>query len=72
MRLKDFEVQAIKDAVNSMDRDAVVYLFGSRVDDNKRGGDIDLIIISSKLILEISIKFIQRSQKHLKSRKLIS
>lgn len=49
MRLKEFEVRAIKDAVYSLDKTANVYLFGSRTDDNKRGGDIDLLIISKKL-----------------------
>jgi len=29
--------------------DAKIYLFGSRVDDRKRGGDIDLLIISKTL-----------------------
>lgn len=49
MRLKNEEVKAIKDAVAFLDRDAEVYLFGSRVDENKRGGDIDLLVISQKL-----------------------
>jgi predicted nucleotidyltransferase len=43
MRLKPEEVAAIKDAAaESFGETAVVRLFGSRVDDSERGGDIDL------------------------------
>ena len=49
MRLKDFEQCAILSAVKSLDKDACVYLFGSRVDDSKKGGDIDLLILSNNL-----------------------
>jgi uncharacterized protein len=49
MRLKQFEIAAIRSTVSSLDQKAAVYLFGSRVDDTKRGGDIDLLIISDKL-----------------------
>ena len=42
MRLEPEEVDGILVAVRSFDPDAQVYLFGSRVDDRKRGGDIDL------------------------------
>lgn len=45
MRLKPNEVDAIKAAaLEAFGADAVVRLFGSRVDDRKRGGDIDLIV----------------------------
>ena len=43
MRLTSAEVSAIKAAARSAFGDtAVVRLFGSRVDDGARGGDIDL------------------------------
>lgn len=49
MRLKEFEIKAIKDIIKEFDKDAKVYLFGSRADHDKRGGDIDLLIMSDKL-----------------------
>jgi predicted nucleotidyltransferase len=49
MRLKDSEQAAILSAVKGMDGNASVYLFGSRVDDTKKGGDIDLLILSDCL-----------------------
>jgi predicted nucleotidyltransferase len=49
MRLTDFERRTIVDAVSSLDPDAEVWLFGSRANDAARGGDIDLLVISSKI-----------------------
>lgn len=49
MRLKQQEVNAIKECVREADVDARVYLFGSRTDDSKRGGDIDLLVLSRKI-----------------------
>lgn len=54
MRLSDNEVNAIKDVVGSIDKDAHIYLFGSRVHNDKKGGDIDLLILSHKLMQEDS------------------
>lgn len=50
MRLNEYEVNAIKDTIHSFDSNANIYLFGSRVYDHKKGGDIDLLIISDILI----------------------
>lgn len=49
MRLKDSEQEAILSAVKGLDNNASVYLFGSRVDDTKKGGDIDLLVLSDRL-----------------------
>ena len=46
-------------SVKSIDRTASVYLFGSRTDDQKKGGDIDIAILSKHINLKekIEIKF---------------
>lgn len=49
MRLKDYERDVILSAVKRLDNNARVYLFGSRVDDTKKGGDIDLLVFSNSL-----------------------
>ena len=49
MRLRELEKKSIVKAIKAVDPDARIYLFGSRVDDNRRGGDIDLLIITGKL-----------------------
>jgi len=45
MRLTNDEVKMIKKAFIESFEDGKIYLFGSRVDDTKRGGDIDLYIV---------------------------
>jgi len=49
MRLTQKEVKLLKETLTSLSKDAKLYLFGSRVDDTKRGGDIDLLVVSSVL-----------------------
>lgn len=45
MRLTEFEINAIKQSAQEIFGAKVeVFLFGSRVDDAKKGGDIDLYI----------------------------
>ena len=57
MRLKPSEIEAIKAATAAaFGSTAVVRLFGSRVHDNLRGGDIDLHIESDQLIDEWSAR----------------
>ncbi|MFO8089702.1 MAG: nucleotidyltransferase domain-containing protein [Desulfatiglandaceae bacterium] len=58
MRLTSHEKESIKKAVAEKDPGAVIYLFGSRVDDRARGGDIDILVLSNHLTLadKLSIK----------------
>ena len=65
MRLDNLQREALQNAVKDVKGD--VYLFGSRVDDNKRGGDIDLLIFSEedpfKLSQEVSVKFFMECEE---------
>lgn len=49
MRLTEFEAAAIKESIHKFDPGAKIYLFGSRADDTKKGGDIDLLVISKTI-----------------------
>ena len=59
MRITTSEISNLLSSIKCFDEDADVYLFGSRVDDDKRGGDIDIAILSNKIDLKkkIDIKF---------------
>ena len=62
MRLTNFEINSIKQTFNKVFNNGQIYLFGSRVDDLKRGGDIDLYIdldlqISTKVMIDLKSKF---------------
>lgn len=46
MRLNEHEQRVIKQVLQGIDPDARIFLFGSRANDQARGGDIDLLIES--------------------------
>lgn len=51
MRLTQQQIQLIRDITNQIVGNACrVYIFGSRLDDNQRGGDIDLLIELNEVI----------------------
>ncbi len=47
MRLESSEIKAIKQSINHfiIQDYYILYLFGSRTDQNKKGGDIDLLLV---------------------------
>jgi len=49
MRITEIEKYSIIEAVISKDPKARIWLFGSRSDDNKKGGDIDIGILSENI-----------------------
>ena len=60
MRLNDKDLEFIKKTIKKYIKDAKIYLFGSIIEDNKKGGDIDIFIITSQQIdfkTKVKIKF---------------
>jgi predicted nucleotidyltransferase len=49
MRLREEEVKVLKNTLYGLSAQAKLYLFGSRTDDSKKGGDIDLLVVSEHL-----------------------
>lgn len=65
MRLSDQERKLLYDKIKSFDPGAKVYLFGSRVHDHKKGGDIDILILTEvklpmEVITEIRYDFMEK------------
>jgi hypothetical protein len=60
MRLTAYEIKSIKESFLDVFEEGSISLFGSRVDDAQKGGDIDLYIQTpkEKATLENKIKFL--------------
>lgn len=50
MRIPKEQLEFLKKEIKATIPDAVIYLFGSRVDDTKKGGDIDIMILTNKKV----------------------
>ena len=58
LRLDEEEIRAIEVALQ--DVHAAVYLFGSRIDPQRRGGDIDLLVLTDAPTFETSQRIATR------------
>ncbi len=75
MRLTPQQQSAIRTtATETFGEEANVWLFGSRVDDNKRGGDIDLLIETNQsdvaAIVRAELAFLTKLQMKLGEQKI--
>jgi len=72
VRLSQFEIDSIIKSFQEVFEKGAIYLFGSRVDDNLKGGDIDLYIITSKenSSIDKKIKFLLALQDKIGEQKI--
>jgi predicted nucleotidyltransferase len=73
MRLNPDQVEIIRHATrDAFGSGAQVFLFGSRVDDNKRGGDVDLLIhpVQADHLLSRKMRFLGLLERQLGERKI--
>lgn len=75
MRLTSLQVTAIREATAEVFGGRTqVWLFGSRVDDSKRGGDIDLLvrpgIVATNQTLDHKLRFLAALERRLGERKI--
>ena len=74
MRLNEFQIEAItKLAQKHFGEGTTVYLFGSRTDENKKGGDIDLFISNEdekRLNIEAKVQFLAELKTKIGDRKI--
>ncbi len=60
MRLSKKEQNIIKDTMVSIFGEVTIYLFGSRMDISKKGGDIDLFVVSNNATFINKIKALSK------------
>ncbi len=70
MRLKNFQKQIIVNAIKNEDQKASVYLFGSRVDDEQLGGDIDILVLSSTIKFDEKLRIKKKIFESLEEQKI--
>ncbi len=72
LRLTNFEIQSIKQTFLDVFEEGEIYLFGSRVDDSLKGGDIDLYIkVKDKQgLLNKKIQFLAKVKEKIGDQKI--
>ncbi len=72
MRLTTLEHQAIKKYFLEVFKEGQIYLFGSRVDEQKKGGDIDLYIrpVDTKNLVHKKVDFLIKLKREIGDQKI--
>ena len=70
MRISEIEKTTIVNAILEKDKNAQIFLFGSRTDDFKKGGDIDILIQSDEIGLLEIVKIKSTVFKYLPEQKI--
>ena len=70
MRISEIEKTTIVNAILEKDRNAQIFLFGSRTDDFKKGGDIDILVQSDEIGLLEIVKIKSTVFKYLPEQKI--
>ena len=72
MRLSKEYRDTIKQTFYEVFGDGKIYLFGSRVDDNQKGGDIDLYLVVDKKLqsFDNKLKFLAKIKRKLGEQKI--
>jgi len=67
MRLKQNEIKIINKTILNIFQESKIYLFGSRIDDTKKGGDIDIFVLplNRNNLFEKKIKTIAKLKNQL-------
>lgn len=70
MRLSKTDQQAIIDSVKLYDKNAKIFLYGSRVNPNLLGGDIDLLIVSHSIEFSQKIEILVKIKEKIGEQKI--
>jgi len=72
MRLTQKQISAIKSNFQTFFNEGKIYLFGSRLDDSRKGGDIDLYISTQdrRKLVEKKINFLVGLQREIGEQKI--
>ena len=70
MRISEIEKTTIVNAILEKDKNAQIFLFGSRTDDFKKGGDIDILVQSDEIGLLEIVKIKSTVFKYLPEQKI--
>jgi len=72
MRLTKYEIETIRKVFLNVFEHGRLYLFGSRIDDTKKGGDIDIYIepVDREKLLSKKINFLAQLKSYIGEQKI--